>query len=587
LDLQQPVVMEDEIDLREILLALWRGKWIILGLMIAAAAVAAIGGRILLTPSYEAVAALLIVPPTYQSAIEPEPLPLETYRALALTPSIASQVIERLQLTDEGNKPLGASDVLKAVQVDVSAGPDSSGGRAGMLNIKVSWSDPVIARDIANAWADVFMRDTAGIRKSESDEIARVILNQFVATEEALNEAEDQLLRFRIANSIPRASQQVELLSSHLGERHRYMLKLQADLEIKRNRLDTLSGQLSALEHEGQWLGLLTHDIDKLSDNGNAARKRIIDAVRQLVAAKKALRDFEDNAEIALLEQELASELEALSSYKKGLTVLAAQVPQLEARARALTVSLEKHDKTMFLSRSLTTDAMWTAISSGSEALEQLQDFRLVDEVPNPTYQELEKSLANTETELASLPEKIQGYEKLINASVQRIVDLNQTLRELYSQREALEEEVAVTADVYDSLKAQYLSLKKEWLELANEVSLLEAELKLASEQVRRNEEEFVNAEGSLLQLTLEEEQLTRNVASLKQTYKVLAEQAENARLAEMQATGDVRFVSPAVAPRTPSGPNHKLNIVIAALLGGMIGLGVVLVKNMLMEPAN
>ncbi|NMB47104.1 MAG: capsular biosynthesis protein, partial [Firmicutes bacterium] len=59
------------------------------------------------------------------------------------------------------------------------------------------------------------------------------------------------------------------------------------------------------------------------------------------------------------------------------------------------------------------------------------------------------------------------------------------------------------------------------------------------------------------------------------------------ARLAELQATGDVRFISPAVAPRSPSSPNHKLNIAIAIVLAGMIGVGVVFLSNMLRTPVS
>ncbi|NLJ26103.1 MAG: hypothetical protein GX354_11905, partial [Firmicutes bacterium] len=64
----QPQFRDDEIDLREVFVILWRGKWTIIVLMLVAALVAGVGGRLVLTPSYEAVATLLIMPPTYQSA---------------------------------------------------------------------------------------------------------------------------------------------------------------------------------------------------------------------------------------------------------------------------------------------------------------------------------------------------------------------------------------------------------------------------------------------------------------------------------------------------------------------------------------
>ena len=63
-------------------------------------------------------------------------------------------------------------------------------------------------------------------------------------------------------------------------------------------------------------------------------------------------------------------------------------------------------------------------------------------------------------------------------------------------------------------------------------------------------EAKVASAERELLNLQLEQDWLVRDVDALKRTYSALSDRAENARLAELQATGDVRFVSPAVAPR-------------------------------------
>ena len=583
LGLEPQYLRDDEIDLREAFLVLWRGRWTIVALVIVAALAAGVGGRILITPSYETEATLLIMPPTYQSAINPEPLPLQTYQALALTPSIANEVIDRLQLEDAKGTELAASSVLKAISAEISApqGTRTDNGQiAGILRIKVTWDDPDKAKDIANVWADVFMDNTSHIRKSESDEIAQVILNQFASTEEALEDAETGLLEFRASGGIPLVSQEVKLLTTQLGKRREYILSMQSELESKRHQLETLSKQVDSLEQAGEWLGLLTHDIQKLKDNGDPMRRRIIEARKQVTNAEAALSDFENQAKISLIEQELWSEQDRLSGYRNTLAALKVQRPQLKAVSSALTAILKNQEDKLVMSRSITTDALWIALSDDQQSLDELTNIRLEDELMNPNYQHVERLLVDTEAELAAIPNKIAAYEKLVQETTDRISELEARLREQKRERQVLEDQLALSLQLYDSMKGQYSALKQQWAQLGSEVAILEGQARLALGELEHHEAAVLAAERRLLELQLDEERFARSIESLSRTYNALAEHAESARLTELQATSDVRFVSPAVAPRSPSSPNHKLNVAIAIVLAGMVGIGVVFIRN-------
>ena len=590
MDAQPQFLRDDEIDLREVFMVLWNGKWTIIALMVVAALVAGVGGRIFLTPSYDAVATLLIMPPTYQSAIEPESLALETYRDLALTPSIATQVIEELHLVNSKDEPLTADEVLRKVDVKISAPQlrrEEIVQKVGILRVKASWKDPNIARDIANTWVNVFMESTAHIRKSESDEVAQVILNQFGSTEEALKVAEQQLLEFKSSDSIPLVNQQVELLRSQLGERRKYVLQTQRNLEIKRHQLEIIQTQLSALETEGQWIGLLTFDVEQLHDHSHPLRNVLIDAMKRVLLSENALAEFEDTACITLLQQDLELERSRLANYRNNLAGLKAELPNHEARLDALATSLEQQDEKLVMARSLTTDALWLALGNDGLSLEDLTRLRLEDEVVNSNYKSIEKTYIDTRISLETMPQQIKGYEELVSASTKRIESLESRQRELQLQKRVLQDQANLSWQLYDSLKGQYVSLKQNEAQVGLEVARLEAELQLASAELGEYKEIVSDAEKELLTLQLQQEWLVRNVNALKRTYSVLSDRAENARLAELQATGDVRFISPAVAPRSPSSPNHKLNIAIAIVLAGMIGVGVVFLSNMLRTPVS
>ena len=576
-------MMEDEIDLRELFLVLWKGKWIIAALVVVAALAAAVGSKMLLTPTYEAVATLLIMPPTYQTSLEPEALPLQTYQALALTPSIAGQVIERLQLKSGKGEPLAAGDVLRAVEVDVLTQDTRSDSRqaAGIIRIKAAWSEPDIARDIANAWADVFIESTSQIRKSELDEVAQVILNQHGATERMLKDSEKRLIGLQASGSVSLANQQVEVLVDQLGEQRRYTLRTHSELDIKRNQLEALTNQLTAVEHEGEWLGFSLERLSGHDLNGIPARQQIIEAANQLVRARDTLVDFDNQSQMSLVEQELKSEQTQLSNYRSNLSKLKARLPEEKARYVALESRLLMEDEKLLMSRSLTTDALWNALGTDLGTVEKLAGLRLVDETVNPIYLQIAELLTEAKINLEAIPNQIKAYEEMIGISSNRLIDLESQLRTLQQERMVLEEQLNFSTRLYDSLKEQYLSMKEKWMQLAGEVAMLELEVERGTEELGQQEAAVAIAENRLLELELEESELVRNIESLQRTHRVLSEQTESARLAELQATGDVRFVSEAVAPRSPSGPNHKMNVAVAVVLAGMIGVGAVFIINM------
>ncbi|NLK08977.1 MAG: hypothetical protein GX316_09830 [Firmicutes bacterium] len=576
-------MMEDEIDLRELFLVLWKGKWIIAALVVVAALAAAVGSKMLLTPTYEAVATLLIMPPTYQTSLEPEALPLQTYQALALTPSIAGQVIERLQLKSGKGEPLAAGDVLRAVEVDVLTQDTRSDSRqaAGIIRIKAAWSEPDIARDIANAWADVFIESTSQIRKSELDEVAQVILNQHGATERMLKDSEKRLIGLHASGSVSLANQQVEVLVDQLGEQRRYTLRTHSELDIKRNQLEALTNQLTAVEHEGEWLGFSLERLSGHDLNGIPARQQIIEAANQLVRARDTLVDFDNQSQMSLVEQELKSEQTQLSNYRSNLSKLKARLPEEKARYVALESRLLMEDEKLLMSRSLTTDALWNALGTDLGTVEKLAGLRLIDETVNPIYLQIAELLTEAKINLEAIPNQIKAYEEMIGISNNRLIDLESQLRTLQQERMVLEEQLNFSTRLYDSLKEQYLSMREKWMQLAGEVAMLELEVERGTEELGQQEAAVAIAENRLLELELEESELVRNIESLQRTHRVLSEQTESARLAELQATGDVRFVSEAVAPRSPSGPNHKMNVAVTVVLAGMIGVGAVFIINM------
>jgi len=149
-------------------------------------------------------------------------------------------------------------------------------------------------------------------------------------------------------------------------------------------------------------------------------------------------------------------------------------------------------------------------------------------------------------------------------------------------ERQVLQANLAAAKSVYDALQDQYLQLTQERATLISQIDLLRGELAAAREALEEQEEVLRAAESEVLRLSLQDERLARNVELMAATYRSLAQQVGAARLTELTATGDVRFLSPAVVPSRPSGPRHLLNVAVAAVLAGFVGVLVVFMKNAL-----
>ncbi|KZN15076.1 Wzz/FepE/Etk N-terminal domain-containing protein [Marinomonas sp. TW1] len=77
------------------------------------------------------------------------------------------------------------------------------------------------------------------------------------------------------------------------------------------------------------------------------------------------------------------------------------------------------------------------------------------------------------------------------------------------------------------------------------------------------------------------EEQIERTkIADMQSVfYQLIEEQTKNLMLAEVQTEFAFRVIDPAVVPEEKAGPKRALICVIATLLGGMLGMGIVLIR--------
>jgi chain length determinant protein EpsF len=161
----------------------------------------------------------------------------------------------------------------------------------------------------------------------------------------------------------------------------------------------------------------------------------------------------------------------------------------------------------------------------------------------NPVVQSLKSELARAETRMAELsstvgsnhPQRVQvqaqieGIKKQITSEMQRISGGSATATRVSVQRE-------------DELKAMIAAQKQQVLAL------------------RENQDKLAV--------------LQRDVESAQRAYDIVAQRMSQTTLESQSNQANVRVLSPAVEPLTPSGPKVMRNIVMAVLGGALLAVG-------------
>lgn len=175
----------------------------------------------------------------------------------------------------------------------------------------------------------------------------------------------------------------------------------------------------------------------------------------------------------------------------------------------------------------------------------------LPDVLNNPFIQKLNTDLLEGETKLQELATQYGRNYPLY----QRQVSENQ------ARRERLDGEMKkVVAGIQNSRRQ---SLRRE-AELRNAMAALRAQL--LENKVNRNE------------LAV----LTRNVETTQRTYETALQRSVVSQVESRASQTNITMLTPAVAPRKPYSPKLVLNIALSAVVGTMLGVAIVILREML-----
>ena len=239
-----PYQDDDEIDLMDLFMALWKQKWVIV--ICAALFVAAGTTFALLTPkTYEAKTTLLILPPISRELTDDknsggQMFSSEIYKDLALAQDLLNDVIAEVYSGTE-QPDAAAAQRNMSVSVNKASEKDTTGKLPFTLSVSLKGEDPAALTSFLSSWITHFTRRNAQLFSTRGTQSFEYISENFEIVKKDLKAAEDKLADYRKQHPI-------DFLENTLTTLKTLNKNYQEDISFKKRTLVSSEAKLIALK---------------------------------------------------------------------------------------------------------------------------------------------------------------------------------------------------------------------------------------------------------------------------------------------------------------------------------------------------
>jgi polysaccharide biosynthesis transport protein len=254
---------ERTFDLRQYLNFVWR-HWIFIGSVTALAFVIGVVHLARVTPLYTATTQVLLEPPTkaptdtgsadyYRfndftfienqlAIIRSDPLlrRVVVKERMAMPPP----TVKESQSTDpskEGPASAEEQSVLDAINSLRGALTVSRSGQAQVLNISITWTDPVRAAQLANAVANAYVVNQLDARFESAKQASGWLSDRLVELRQQLRDSEEAVAKFRNEHGLVRSGPNIALNEQQLSDLNSKLIAARTNAAEKKTRVDFLA----------------------------------------------------------------------------------------------------------------------------------------------------------------------------------------------------------------------------------------------------------------------------------------------------------------------------------------------------------
>ncbi len=254
---------------------------------------------------------------------------------------------------------------------------------------------------------------------------------------------------------------------------------------------------------------------------------------------------------------QLAALRKAYSALQEEQARVTSQLQLKQLQLDAARKQLAETPPLLTLQKAITDDALWRTVGDAKAAdpdWKVLQQRSLATQEVNPVY--------------TSLSNKVAEIEMDVNAMVPRSVALAKDLERIDGEMNALDGRVRGDDAELDKLtREREAGLTKLTEERANQLAELGRARDVALDAVKRETETHLG-------------QMDREIGQERDLFSQLAKNYNQALLAKgEQGMEDVRLGAPAVAPEQAQARGRAVKSLLAAIVGGLLGIGIALVR--------
>jgi len=611
-----PEMQEEEIDLREYINVLLKRKGTIILIFLIAVITAALVSYFYLKPVYQASTILMISKPKYQVELEPKiqtqftpEVSLETYESLIKNREIEEEVIKKLNL-DQPPYKLTPENLQGMIAIELLK-------NTNLIKMNLQFGEPKLAKDIANAWASLFVEKNKDLYLHESKEAQGFIDAQLEISQQNLTKIEEEIRKFNETNNIVAMDKEITVKLDKIMANESRLADVKISTESDKAKMEEIRSQMTSQEKlisssnidrltEGmkfveakdfieeqlkiskQNLSTTEEEIREFNETNNivAMDKEITEKLNKIIGNESRLADIKtttkkEEANIRrIFQQLLQKRVECYQSKKANLEL---SIFKEKANLSQIQKQLDEQDKIITLSKSIVDDQFYKQLIekiSESDSI-VLNELKLDSEELNPLFIGLKNqlngtilSLGNKEAENLKLTEiitllnskfeevKLSQNEQVQNIEMKNLVSIiDTTLFEISK------------VDISTFEDAVSRNLKQKLVDGAILIKNLDAEMSQLKENVNDAWKRVEALKQELAQEKLTQSRLEREYNTAKGVYDVLSQKNEEVRIAVATESGLVKIASLAYEPRGPIKPNKKLNILIAGVLGLFIGI--------------
>ncbi len=261
---------------------------------------------------------------------------------------------------------------------------------------------------------------------------------------------------------------------------------------------------------------------------------------KELKSAEDSLRAFKERSGIFLLDESAKTLIERLSALQSELAKAETEKQEAEHRLASLRAQLGEKKATF---------GEYKQTASSPEVSS------------NPLVRSLKEKLTSLEIQKAMLLEKYTELHPEVVAVNREIAKTKEELNKAVAN--ALKSGPSAADPIFQNLIAGII-------ESETKIQAAEGRINALKQLIKKYEEQM----KLLPQKEVELAELTRRVEANRAVYSMLLNKLEETKIAEAQKSTDAKVIEYATTPLSPVRPNKKLNVILGAILGLVLGLG-------------